>query len=221
MGVFNHFMNFAQVTLIGHIGRDPDVTYTGDGIAAAHFALAVNRKWGKDEKEKTTWYHCTAFHRLAEAIAGYVSKGDLLFMQGDLHPRDYRNKDGVHRTSLNVLVGKFQLLMNKPPVSTFSPEQQRRESTHKWLPHEDLLRTMSDQEVNGRYVEERLPLYRLDDLKRQGKPRPPAMSSPNTTVTNRCRRELERRGLPIPRVNPPGEDSDHQAQEDISSPPTP
>lgn len=47
-------MSFAHVTIIGHIGRDPDLTYTNDGIAVTRFSLAVNRKEGKDGKEKTT-----------------------------------------------------------------------------------------------------------------------------------------------------------------------
>lgn len=108
-------MSFAQVTIIGNIGRDLDLNYTSDGIAVTRFSLAVNKKEVKNGKEKTTWYHCTAFRGLAEAIVGLVSKSDLLFVQGDLNPRDYTGKDGgVPRTSRDVLVEKFQLLTTKP-----------------------------------------------------------------------------------------------------------
>jgi len=110
-------MNFAQITLIGNVGRDPDVSYTSDGAAVTHFSLAINKKEGKDGKEKTTWYACTAFRALAEAIAAHVSKGDPLFVQGELHPRGYTDKEGIPRTSLDVLVEKFQLLSSKPPVT--------------------------------------------------------------------------------------------------------
>ena len=82
-------MSFSQITLIGNIGRDPDLNYTGDGTAITRFSLAINKKEGKDGKEKTTWYACTAFRALAEAIAAYVSKGDPLFVQEELNPRDY------------------------------------------------------------------------------------------------------------------------------------
>ncbi len=49
-------MNFAQLTLIGNIGRDPELSYTPDGVAVTRFSLAVNKREGKDgqEKEKTT-----------------------------------------------------------------------------------------------------------------------------------------------------------------------
>ena len=107
-------MTFAQITLIGNVGRDPDLGYTSEGIAVTHFSLAINKKEGKDGKEKTTWYACTAFRGLAEAIAAHVSKGEPLFVQGELNPRGYTDKEGIPRTSLDVLVEKFHLLNSKP-----------------------------------------------------------------------------------------------------------
>jgi single-strand DNA-binding protein len=110
-------MNFAQITLIGNVGRDPDLSYTSDGTAITRFSLAINKKEGKDDKEKTTWYKCTAFRGLAEAIVAHVGKGDPLFVQGELHPRGYTDKEGIPRTSLDVLVEKFHLFSSKPPVT--------------------------------------------------------------------------------------------------------
>jgi single-strand DNA-binding protein len=110
-------MNFSQLTLIGNVGRDPDLSYTSDGVAVTRFALAINKKESKDGREKTTWYACTAFRALAEAIAAHVSKGDPLFVQGELNPRGYTDKEGIPRTSLDVLVEKFQLLQSKPSVT--------------------------------------------------------------------------------------------------------
>jgi single-strand DNA-binding protein len=110
-------MNFAQLTLIGNVGRDPDMSYTPDGVAVTRFSLAVNKKEGKDGPEKTTWYACTAFRGLAEVLAAHVSKGDPLFVQGEFHPRSYTDKEGIQRTSLDVLVEKFQLLGSKPSAT--------------------------------------------------------------------------------------------------------
>lgn len=110
-------MNFAQLTLIGNVGRDPDLSYTPDGVAVTRFPLAVNKKESKDGPDKTTWYACTAFRGLAEAIVAHVSKGDPLFVQGEFHPRGYTDKEGICRTSLDVLVEKFQLLGSKPSVT--------------------------------------------------------------------------------------------------------
>ena len=117
-------MNFVQLTLIGNVGRDPDMSYTPDGVAVTRFSLAVNKKEGKDGPEKTIWFACTAFRGLAEAIVAHVSKGDPLFVQGEFHPRSYTDRDGIARTSLDVLVEKFQLLGGKLPATqetAFSP----------------------------------------------------------------------------------------------------
>ena len=79
--------------------------------------LCYMRKEGKDGQEKTIWFACTAFRGLAEALAAHVSKGDLLFVQGEFHPRGYTDKEGIQRTSLDVLVEKFQLLGSKPSAT--------------------------------------------------------------------------------------------------------
>ena len=110
-------MNFAQITLIGNVGRDPDVSYSSEGTAITRFSLAITQKESKDGKEKTTWYACTAFRALAEAIVERVRKGDRLFVQGELRPRGYTDKEGIARTSLDVLVEKFQLLPGKPQAA--------------------------------------------------------------------------------------------------------
>jgi single-strand DNA-binding protein len=110
-------MNFAQITLIGNVERDPDMSYTSEGAALTCFSLAITHKESKDGKEKTTWYACTAFRALAEAIVEHVSKGDPLFVQGELRPREYTDKEGIPRTSLDVLVEKFHLLPGKPPTA--------------------------------------------------------------------------------------------------------
>ena len=111
-------MSLAQVTLIGNLGRDPEMNYTPDGTAVTKFSLAVTRKSGKDKdgnnKEETTWYNCTAWRNLAEVVNNYASKGRQVFVQGDLVPRSYTTKDGRSGFSLDVIVQTFQLLGKKP-----------------------------------------------------------------------------------------------------------
>jgi single-strand DNA-binding protein len=110
-------MSFAQITLIGHVGRDPELTYTPEGVAVTRFSLAISKKEGKEGKEKTTWFNCTAFRGPAETIHQYVAKGSPLFVQGDLNVREYTGKDGQLHTNMDVLVDKFQLIGNKSTTS--------------------------------------------------------------------------------------------------------
>jgi single-strand DNA-binding protein len=52
-------MSLAQIILIGNTGRDPEMSYTPNGVAVTKFSLAVSRK--QADKEITTWYNCSAW----------------------------------------------------------------------------------------------------------------------------------------------------------------
>ncbi len=51
-------MAFLQLTAIGNVGREPEMSYTPNGIAVTKFSLAINTKQG--DKEVTTWLNCVA-----------------------------------------------------------------------------------------------------------------------------------------------------------------
>ena len=63
----------AQLSIIGNLGRDPEMSYTPDGTATVKFSVAVTRK--TKDKESTTWFNCVAFRKQAETINPYVKKG--------------------------------------------------------------------------------------------------------------------------------------------------
>jgi single-strand DNA-binding protein len=51
-------MSFSQIQLLGNLGRDPEMTYTPDGIAVTKFSIAVSKKIKNNEE--ITWYNCVA-----------------------------------------------------------------------------------------------------------------------------------------------------------------
>lgn len=99
--------NFAQVTLIGHIGRDPEIRTVGD-MQVASFSLATSRK--RREQEITTWWNCAVWGKRADVIRQYVSKGDAIQVVGEPLMRKYTDKDGYEAQSLDVTVSDFTLL---------------------------------------------------------------------------------------------------------------
>jgi single-strand DNA-binding protein len=109
-------MSMAQLSIIGNLGRDPEMSYTPDGTAITKFSVAVTRK-AKD-KETTTWFNCVAFRKQAETINSYVRKGQQVYIQGEFVPREYTDRNGVPRLALDVQVDKFQFIGNKPAAST-------------------------------------------------------------------------------------------------------
>jgi single-strand DNA-binding protein len=99
-------MSFAQVTLLGHVGRDPEMSYSNDGIAVTKFSLATNRR-GKGGKDETTWWNCTAFRGLGETMNTHVHRGDMLLVTGAPSLREYTRRDGSPGSSLDVVIDKF------------------------------------------------------------------------------------------------------------------
>ena len=104
-------MGMAQLTLIGNLGRDPEMSYTPDGTAVTKFSLAVST--GKGEKQETTWYNATAFRSIAETLNTYLKKGSQVFLQGNFTPRKYQTKDGKEGVSYDLIVDKFQFIGGK------------------------------------------------------------------------------------------------------------
>ncbi|HYU71139.1 MAG TPA: single-stranded DNA-binding protein [Ktedonobacteraceae bacterium] len=105
-------MSMAQLSIIGNLGRDPEMSYTPDGTAIVKFSVAVTRK--TKDKESTTWFNCVAFRKQAETINTYVRKGQQVYIQGEFVPREYTDRNSVPRMALDVQVEKFQFIGNKP-----------------------------------------------------------------------------------------------------------
>lgn len=109
----------AQMTLIGNLGRDPEMSHTQAGVAVTKFSVAVSTR--KGDKETTTWYNCTAFRGLAETLNMHLKKGQQVFIQGEFSPREYTGRDNQTHTSLDVVIDKFQFLGGKPTSASASP----------------------------------------------------------------------------------------------------
>ena len=103
--------NFATVTLIGHLGRDPESKYTPDGTAVVNFSVATSRK--RRDGEVTTWWRCAIFGKRGETLAQYLHKGDPVLIQGDPYLRTYTASDGTERHSLEVDVKDWTFVGGK------------------------------------------------------------------------------------------------------------
>lgn len=103
---------FSQVTLIGNVGKKVEMSYTGNGTAVTKFSLAVNTK--QNGKDVTNWYNVTSWRGQAEVINQHVKPGQQLFIQGELSPRQYTNRDGQPAFSLDVTLDKFKFVGGKP-----------------------------------------------------------------------------------------------------------
>ena len=117
-----------KVTLIGRVGKDPEIKYLSSGKAVANFSIATSESY-KDKQtgekvEKTEWHNISAFDRLAEIIGEYVKKGALLYVEGKIQTRKYE-KDGVERYATSILINEMKMLGGRSEGDNQQPQQRR------------------------------------------------------------------------------------------------
>lgn len=97
---------FQQVTLVGNLGRDPEMRYTPSGAPVTHFSVASTRRYQTQDgqwQDKTVWFNVTAWRKTAEAASQYLTKGSRVLIIGELEePRTWVDKDGNTRASLEL-----------------------------------------------------------------------------------------------------------------------
>lgn len=96
--------------LAGRLVADPEVRYTGNEIAVAHFKLAINRGSKTKGTETTDFINCVAFGGLAKICGEYLKKGRLVAVEGRLQIRSYEAKDGQKKTATEVIIDDMQML---------------------------------------------------------------------------------------------------------------
>lgn len=90
-----------NIIINGNIGQPPEIRYTPSGMAVLEFTVASTS--GKDDKKKTSWFNVVAFSKLAENVAGSVSKGDSVIVFGRMEQDEYTKKDGTKGKSTKVV----------------------------------------------------------------------------------------------------------------------
>ena len=89
-----------KVILVGHIGNKPEGRYTPSGTSTASFSLATNESWIDSEnnkQEKTEWHNIIAWNKLADFATEYLQKGQLIYIEGRLQTRTYKDKEDIQR----------------------------------------------------------------------------------------------------------------------------
>lgn len=102
----------AIVTIIGNVGKDPEMRYTPNGRPVTTFSVAVNNgRKNPDTGEwtdATDWYRCSVWGDGAERAAEGLRKGHKVTVWGRLKTREWQANDGQTRTALEVDAYGFQ-----------------------------------------------------------------------------------------------------------------
>lgn len=112
-----------KITIIGNLGRDPEMRFTPSGQAVTKFSVASTRQYkassGEQVKE-TTWFSVEAWGKLAEICNQYLKKGAKVYVEGRIKPDKstgsphvYEKKDGTFGASFEVAATEVQFLDSK------------------------------------------------------------------------------------------------------------
>ena len=102
-----------RIFLIGNLTRDPELSETQGGIAVCRFSIAVNRRRTADGEQQTDFFNVTAWRGLAENVAKFCQKGNKVAVVGNLQIRQYEDRDGQKRTSVDVNADEVEFLTPK------------------------------------------------------------------------------------------------------------
>jgi single-strand DNA-binding protein len=108
---------YQKLILIGRLGRDPEMRYTPDGTPVTSFSVATDRVWtdtNGQQQKRTVWFRVTAWRRQAETSNQYLTKGSLVYVEGELaEPKPYQSRDGEWRASLDVRAWTIKFLSGR------------------------------------------------------------------------------------------------------------
>ena len=101
-----------RVILVGNLGRDAELRYTGTGTPVAKFSVATTETYkGRDgeKKEETEWHRINLWGKSAETLAQYLTKGKQVYVEGRLKTQKWKDKEGADRTTVEVTADKVTL----------------------------------------------------------------------------------------------------------------
>lgn len=103
-----------KVTLLGNVGKDPEIRSSASGVMVANLTLATSDRFQDQQgnwQDRTEWHTLVAFKRTAEIVRDYVKKGSKIYVEGKLQTRSWDDKEsGAKRYRTEIIVNELVLL---------------------------------------------------------------------------------------------------------------
>ena len=109
------------ITVAGSLGKDAEVKYLANGDAICNFSVADSQ--GRDKP--TIWWNCGLYGKRAESLSQYLTKGQAVTVTGSVSEREWTDKEGNKRKSMDVRVNDVALQGGRKDAE---PQQERRQA---------------------------------------------------------------------------------------------
>ncbi|MCL2098951.1 MAG: single-stranded DNA-binding protein [Oscillospiraceae bacterium] len=113
--------SFNKVILIGNMVADPELKTTPNSINVCSFRIAVGRRYVKSgEQQQTDFIDIVAWRAQAEFVAKYFSKGKPILVCGSIQSRNWQDKEGNKRTTVEVIADEVSFVERKSTADNFA-----------------------------------------------------------------------------------------------------
>jgi len=105
-----------KAIIIGNLGQDPELRYTGSGTAVCNMSVATNESYKDSDGqlvEKTEWHRVVAWARLAEICGEYLKKGSQVYFEGSLQTRSWEDRDGNTKYTTEIKARDMMMLSDR------------------------------------------------------------------------------------------------------------
>ena len=102
-----------KVILIGNLGQDPEARFTPQGTAVTNLSIATNESWKDPSGEmhdRTEWHRVVMYGRMAETATEYMKKGQMVYVEGRLHTREWEDQNQIKRKTTEIRCDNFTML---------------------------------------------------------------------------------------------------------------
>jgi|SRR5690625_1333436 len=125
-------MSLNRVVLVGRLTRDPELNYTGNGIAVANFNIACNRPFKNQQGEQEAdFINCVIWRKAAESLANYQRKGNLIGVDGRVQTRSYEGQDGKMVYVTEIVAESVQFLESKGSQQSQASQQAPQQNNNQ------------------------------------------------------------------------------------------
>ena len=115
-----------RVSLIGNLGRDPEMRYTQSGTPVCNFSLATTERYqdrNGQRQERTEWHNIVVWSKLAEICNQYLSKGRQVYIEGRIQTREWDDRDGNKRRTTEIVAQDMKMLGSAGQVGGGPPSE--------------------------------------------------------------------------------------------------
>jgi single-strand DNA-binding protein len=105
-----------RVSLIGNLGKDPEVSVLEGNVSVAKCSLATTetfRDKSGQPQSHTDWHTVVLWRGLAELAQNYLRKGSLVYVEGKLKYRHYDDAAGTRHYITEIVADQLVLLDRK------------------------------------------------------------------------------------------------------------